>query len=86
MSANPQVHSPAQAPAVSSHAAVFDRIRNGLNVRVSDLAPVIGITEQGLYRAIREKRVEAISIGRAVFVPARVAAPLVGMRADAIAA
>lgn len=81
-----QTQAHAQTPAVSSHAVVFDRIRNGLNVRVGDLAPVIGITEQGLYRAIREKRVEAISIGRAVFVPARVAAPLVGIKPDAIAA
>ncbi|GJE29129.1 helix-turn-helix domain-containing protein [Methylobacterium organophilum] len=68
------------------HAEVFDRIRNGLNVKVADLAPMIGITEAGLYRAVREKRIEAIQIGRAVFIPARVAAPLVGLKMEPVAA
>lgn len=73
-----------KAGAVSApHTAVFDRIKNGLNVKVADLAPIIGITEAGLYRAVREKRVEAVQIGRAVFIPARVAGPLVGMQIEA---
>lgn len=70
----------------TSHGEVFARIRNGLNVKVADLAPLIGITEAGLYRAVREKRVEAVTIGRAVFIPARVAAPLVGIKPEPIAA
>lgn len=72
----------AEAP----HIEVLDRIRNGLNVKVADLAPIIGITEAGLYRAVREKRVEAVKIGRAVFIPARVAGPLAGFRPEPIAA
>ncbi|MGA4551916.1 hypothetical protein [Methylorubrum aminovorans] len=67
------------------HGEVFARIKNGLNVKVADLAPLIGITEAGLYRAVREKRIEAINIGRAVFIPARVAAPLVGIKPDTAA-
>jgi hypothetical protein len=71
-----------RAAQTAPHDEVFGRIRNGLNVKVADLAPLIGITEAGLYRAVREKRIEAVNIGRAVFIPARVAAPLVGIKSE----
>lgn len=70
----------------TAHAATFARIKSGLNVRVGDLAPLVGITEAGLYRAVREKKIEAVTIGRAVFIPARVAAPLLGMSCEPVAA
>lgn len=81
-----QAQDAAKPPVLPPHAVVFERIRNGLNVRVGDLAPVIGITEQGLWRAIRENRVESIRIGRCVLVPARAAAPLVGIQPEPVAA
>lgn len=75
-----QVGSSTKAGAArAKHVATLERIRNGLNVKVADLAPIIGITEAGLFRAVREKRIEAVTIGRAIFIPARVAGPLVGM-------
>lgn len=59
---------------------VFGRIEEGKNVKVAPLAEAIGLTPGGLYRAIREKEVEAITIGRAVFVPAFEARRLLGIR------
>lgn len=65
---------------------VFSRIREGKNVRVAPLAEAIGMSRGGLYGAIEAGDVEAVKIGRAVFVPAHVARRLLGMKPDAIAA
>ena len=65
---------------------VFARIREGKNVRVAPLAEAIGMSRGGLYGAIEAGDVEAVKIGRAVFVPAHVARRLLGMKPDAIAA
>ncbi|SFM62489.1 hypothetical protein [Methylobacterium pseudosasicola] len=65
---------------------IFARIRDGKNVRVAPLAEAIGMSRGGLYGAIEAGDVEAVKIGRAVFVPAHVARRLLGMKSDAIAA
>ncbi|MHC2016260.1 hypothetical protein [Methylobacterium sp. CM6247] len=70
----------------TASAIVFERIRKGLNVKVKDLAPVVGITDAGLFRAVREGRVPAVTIGRAVFITAKVAGPLVGIEPESTAA
>ncbi|MCJ2055787.1 hypothetical protein MKL09_04400 [Methylobacterium sp. J-048] len=55
-------------------------------MRVAPLAEAIGMSRGGLYGAIESGDVEAVKIGRAVFVPAHVARRLLGMKPDAIAA
>ena len=65
---------------------VFTRIQQGKNVRVAPLAEAIGMSRGGLYGAIEAGDVEAVKIGRAVFVPAHVARRLLGIKPDAIAA
>ncbi|KQS85268.1 hypothetical protein ASG32_18625 [Methylobacterium sp. Leaf361] len=65
---------------------VFSRIREGKNVRVAPLAEAIGMSRGGLYGAIEAGDVEAVKIGRAVFVPAHVARRLLGMKSEPIAA
>lgn len=60
-------------------AEVRQRIRDGLNVKVPDFAPVYGDTRSALYRQIREKRVEAVRSGRTLYLTARVAGPLIGI-------
>ena len=65
---------------------VFSRIREGKNVRVAPLAEAIGMSRGGLYGAIEAGDVEAVKIGRAVFVPAHVARRLLGMKPESIAA
>ncbi|MDP4026335.1 hypothetical protein Q8W71_27300 [Methylobacterium sp. NEAU 140] len=60
---------------------VFTRIKQGKNVRVAPLAEAIGMSRGGLYGAIDAGDVEAVKIGRAVFVPAHVARKLLGLPA-----
>ncbi|MCJ2093954.1 MULTISPECIES: hypothetical protein [unclassified Methylobacterium] len=55
-------------------------------MRVAPLAEAIGMSRGGLYGAIESGDVEAVKIGRAVFVPAHVAGRLLGMKLDAVAA
>ena len=65
---------------------VFSRIKQGKNVRVAPLAEAIGMSRGGLYGAIDAGDVEAVKIGRAVFVPARVAGRLLGIQPEPAAA
>lgn len=65
---------------------IFSRIRQGKNVRVAPLAEAIGMSRGGLYGAIDAGDVEAVKIGRAVFVPAHVARRLLGIKPEPIAA
>lgn len=65
---------------------VFSRIKQGKNVRVAPLAEAIGMSRGGLYGAIDAGDVEAVKIGRAVFVPARVASRLLGIQSEPAAA
>lgn len=64
---------------------LLSRIRDGKNVRVAPLADAIGMSRGGLYGAIEAGDVEAVKIGRAVLVPARVAAHLLGIKPEAAA-
>ncbi|GJE57348.1 hypothetical protein [Methylobacterium thuringiense] len=66
--------------------ALLSRIREGKNVRVAALADAIGMSRGGLYGAIEAGDVEAVKIGRAVLVPARVAGRLLGIPDEPIAA
>lgn len=65
---------------------VLTRIREGANVPVVPLARVIGCSPNHLWRLIRDEEIEAVKVGNAVFVPARIAGPLVGLGPSQIAA
>ncbi|MCJ2092795.1 hypothetical protein MKK67_09815 [Methylobacterium sp. J-072] len=58
---------------------VLERLKNGLNVKVPDFAPCYGDSEAAIYRQIREKKLEAVRVGRSLYLTARVAGPLVGI-------
>lgn len=64
---------------------VLTRIREGANVPVAPLARVIGCSPNHLWKLVRDEEIEAVKLGSAIFIPARVAGPLVGLK-DQIAA
>lgn len=69
-----------------STAEVLRRIREGANVPVGPLAGVIGCSKNHLWRCVRDGEIEAVKVGSAIFIPSRVAAPLVGIKQEALAA
>lgn len=70
----------------SAMTELLARIEAGKNVRVAPLADAIGLSRGGLYGAIEAGDVPAVKLGRAVLVPAHVAAKLLGLRPEPIAA
>ncbi|WP_407530158.1 helix-turn-helix domain-containing protein [Methylobacterium oryzisoli] len=67
-------------------AEVLKRIREGANVPVAPLARVVGCSPNHLWKLVRDGEIEAVKVGTAIFIPARVAAPLVGIKPEPIAA
>lgn len=61
---------------------VRTRILEGANVPVVPLARVIGCSANHLWKLIRDGEIEAVRVGSAIFVPARVAGPLVGLKSE----
>lgn len=59
---------------------IFARISQGKNVKVRPLADAIGMSVGGLYQAIERKDVKAVTVGRAVLVPAHEAKRLLGWK------
>lgn len=56
-------------------------IAEGRSVKVPALAKAAGVTPGALYAAVRENEVKAVRIGKAVRIPAREAARLLGLEA-----
>lgn len=83
MQSSPSFHAAAPGVGRSEADDIFSRIKAGKNVRVAQLADAIGMSRGGLYGAIEAGDVEAVKLGRAVLVPARVAAKLLGIRPEA---
>lgn len=81
-----QQPTPSTGAAPDAMSDLLNRIRQGKNVRVAPLADAIGMSRGGLYGAIEAGDVDAVKIGRAVLVPARVAAHLLGIKPEPIAA
>lgn len=69
-----------------STAEVLKRIREGANVPVAPLARVVGCSPNHLWRLIRDQEIEAVKVGTSIFIPSRVAAPLVGLKPEPLAA
>lgn len=61
---------------------VLTRARNGMNVSVPALAQAVGISRGGLYQAIARGEVEAVTVGRAILVPAHEARRLLCMKSE----
>lgn len=56
-------------------------IAEGRSVKVTPLARTAGVTPGAIYSAVRDGEVKAVRIGKAVRIPAREAARLLGLEA-----
>lgn len=59
--------------------SVRELVIQGRPVRVRPLAAEAGVSAAALYNLIKEKKIEAIRIGRSVVVPPHAARPLLGI-------
>ena len=57
---------------------VLQRAKNGLNVKVPDLAAVVGMSTNGFYAATRCGNIRSVRVGRAVLIPGDEALRLLG--------